>query len=202
MPMMHSADLEKQIPGFLGKLRCANEVNRTAFKKVKEHDVCAEIGVWEGDYSALILDKNPSELHLIDPWIHQDYPVEDKKDLRIYCCKQEEMERVYNRVVERLSHDPRVKIHRKFSIETKFPKKYFDWVYIDGNHSYENVLEDLWHYLPLMKSGGLLCGDDYAELQSDPHANGGPERAVKEFIEATGYKVEIENDCQFLIRIE
>jgi len=84
-----------------------------------------------------------------------------------------------------------------------FPEKYFDWVYIDGNHSYENVLEDLRHYLPFVKTGGLLCGDDYGSNDSDPYSNGGPERAVREFTEETGLEAEINLQCsQFCIRVE
>ena len=42
-------------------------------KYVNEGDICAEIGVMKGDYSAQILKRKPKELHLIDPWVHQDY---------------------------------------------------------------------------------------------------------------------------------
>ena len=34
--------------------------------------ICAEIGVWEGDFSQPILDRTqPAKLHLIDPWRYQ-----------------------------------------------------------------------------------------------------------------------------------
>ena len=36
-----------------------------------------------------------------------------------------------------------------------------DWVYIDGNHSYDNVLSDLNSILPKMKKDGIIAGDDY-----------------------------------------
>ena len=54
-----------------------------------------------------------------------------------------------------------------------------------------------------MKSGGLLCGDDYGSNDSDPYSNGGPERAVREFTEQTGLEAEIDlHGSQFCIRVQ
>ncbi len=168
---------------------------------IKPGDVCAEVGVWKGEFSHYILQRQPSKLHLIDPWLHQDFPVDNPEDLRIYCCGQEEMDKIYDDVVGMFDHFHSTEIHRNFSIDVEFPEQYFDWVYIDGNHSYENVLEDLLYYHKFMKSGGHLCGDDYGDNdEHDPYSNGGPKRAVKEFTEATGLSVNVEG-TQFSIRI-
>jgi len=40
----------------------------------------------------------------------------------------------------------------------------FDFIYIDGQHSYQNVLQDLQNCSQVLKDGGILCGDDL-ELQ-------------------------------------
>lgn len=37
----------------------------------------------------------------------------------------------------------------------------FDSVFIDGDHSYPNVLADIQCFLPLMNPGGIICGHDY-----------------------------------------
>lgn len=42
-----------------------------------------------------------------------------------------------------------------------------DMVYIDGSHEYEDVYQDLNHYYPLVKKGGIIWGDDW-----HIHANG------------------------------
>ncbi len=39
---------------------------------------------------------------------------------------------------------------------------YFDFVYIDAQHMYEQVLADLIAWWPKVKFGGLLCGHDYS----------------------------------------
>lgn len=36
-----------------------------------------------------------------------------------------------------------------------------DFVFIDGGHSYEEVKNDIQKWLPKVKIGGVLCGDDY-----------------------------------------
>lgn len=41
----------------------------------------------------------------------------------------------------------------------------FDLVYIDGNHSYESVKEDIAAWLPLVKSGGWIAGHDYNSIE-------------------------------------
>lgn len=141
--------------------------------------ICAEIGVWRGNLSHQILKKNPKKLYLIDPWVCQNY-VE-----RWYNIEQDKMDEIYRGVVDRFKDNPSVDIIRDYSLNTEFTAGFFNWVYIDGNHSYLNVLEDLKHYYPLIKNGGFLCGDDYGwhdkHHENKPELFGGPERAVDEF---------------------
>jgi predicted O-methyltransferase YrrM len=44
------------------------------------------------------------------------------------------------------------------------PRADFDIVYIDGDHSYMQVRKDLENAAPLVRDGGLLCGDDLEVL--------------------------------------
>lgn len=43
------------------------------------------------------------------------------------------------------------------------PDEFYDIVYIDGGHSYESVRDDIKNWLPKVKQGGFICGDDYIE---------------------------------------
>ena len=36
-----------------------------------------------------------------------------------------------------------------------------DFVLIDAAHDYENVKEDIKHWFPKVKKGGVMAGDDY-----------------------------------------
>src|SRR2546430_9287984 len=48
------------------------------FKMLPRGSVGAEIGVWKGDFSKLLLRRvRPAELHLVDPWV-------DRKSTRLH----------------------------------------------------------------------------------------------------------------------
>ena len=36
-----------------------------------------------------------------------------------------------------------------------------DLIFIDGNHTYKYVLDDLENYYPKLKKTGIMCGDDF-----------------------------------------
>ena len=159
---------------------------------IKKGFVCCEVGVWKGDLSETLLKRKPSELHLVDPWLHRERPG------MWYNIGQDAMDTVHKSVVERFRDEPSVKIHRMPSLETEFPLDTFDWVYIDGDHDYPAVLKDLEHFYPTIKPGGYLCGDDYGWDRGG--ADGGPQRAVDEFVEKRGLDLILMKDSQFLFR--
>ena len=125
--------------------------------------ICAEIGVWAGGFSARIVQlRKPRELHLIDPWLFAPTLPE-----RMYggavATDQAYMDALMASVVKRFANDPGVKVHRRSSLEgaQSFKDGYFDWVYLDGDHSQESVLADLKAWLPKVKNGGVIVCDDY-----------------------------------------
>jgi predicted O-methyltransferase YrrM len=56
----------------------------------------------------------------------------------------------------------------------KFNEYYFDFIFIDGDHSYESVKNDIQAWYPKLKVNGIMAGDDY-----DP-CHGGVIKAVDE----------------------
>ncbi|HEX9789935.1 MAG TPA: class I SAM-dependent methyltransferase [Kiloniellales bacterium] len=144
--------------------------------------VCAEIGVWKGDFSDRIRTlARPRMLHLVDPWrFVAAYPQ------RWYggasARDQSDMDRIYEDVVRRFAGDPRVAIHR---LESAAAARHladtdFDWVYVDGDHSFHAVLDDLENWASRIKPGGVLAGDDYS--WRDEHGAQPVQRAVRAFI--------------------
>ena len=176
------------------------EEQKHSLQYIKPNSVCAEIGVWKGELSSLILNQQPVKLHLIDPWKTQDYID------RCYSIEQEEMDKIYENVSNEFGKLSNVEIHREFSTNVSFSMQYFDWVYIDADHSYDAVKKDLEFYYPLMKKGGYLCGDDYGLWINRPKkgfgsdGGGGPKPAVDEFVKSHNLKIEI-HDKQFVILV-
>jgi hypothetical protein len=125
--------------------------------------VCAEVGVWAGGFSARIVQlRKPSELHLVDPW--QFLPsLPERMYGGAVASSQAYMDDLLASVVARFAGNPSVKIHRGTSAEVvqQFQDGYFDWVYLDGDHSYDAVLADLRAWLPKVKIGGTIVCDDY-----------------------------------------
>ena len=127
---------------------------------IKEGAVCVEIGVWKGDFSEQILEKNIKSLHLIDPWVSiSNFPD------RWHAAPQDEMDAIYASVVAKFAGDERVNVIRDFSENAagSFEDGSIDWLYIDGDHSYEFVKQDLNLWWPKISEGGAMCGDDYME---------------------------------------
>jgi hypothetical protein len=124
---------------------------------------CAEIGVWNGGFSGVILDvTTPSELVLIDPWdLLSDQGTEEWTHKKHQ--DHQEMNRMFQNVQSTYDHIPQVTIRKGFSAEVlaSFPDEYFDWIYIDGNHLYEFVRRDVELGFKKVKPGGIIAGDDF-----------------------------------------
>lgn len=150
---------------------------------------CAEIGVWRGDFSARILETcRPAKLHLIDPWRH--LPAYDRSYYGRPDEGQETLDAVYESVLARFAPGIAtgvIEVHRLTSeaAETLIGDGTLDFVYIDGNHTFEFVRRDLELYRPKLKEGGLLAGDDYSLCG---WWDWGVKRAVDEAVQADAFE--------------
>lgn len=165
------------------------ERRRFVLERLPHGSVGAEIGVHLGDFSQAILDAvRPSHLHLIDPWRYEPAPEYEKAWYGGRAEKgQEEMDDRHAGVLARFAAEIRrgqVSVHRGTSVDVLagFDDETLDWVYIDGNHLYEFVAQDLELSLRKTRPGGLVTGDDYRE---GGWWEGGVKRAVDE-LAATG----------------
>ena len=157
---------------------------RQLLEKMPTNASCVEIGVWKAEFSEHINQvTQPSQLVLIDPWAFQpDFP------LRMFggsvAKTQTDMDAIYQEVCQKMGGD-HIRIIRKMSQDavTDFPDGFFDWVYIDGNHYYDYVLQDLKAWFPKVKPGGYLTGDDY--LWRDENGQCSVATAVSDFLQST-----------------
>ena len=97
----------------------------------KPGQIGAEIGVFEGGFSEVLLSTNPQRLYLIDWWRQQEGDYEaDPTNLSV-------SDEMYLRVVAKFASNPAVVTLRLLSQEAAihFPDKFFDWAYIDADHT-------------------------------------------------------------------
>jgi len=145
------------------------------------NSVCAEIGVWQGEYSEQIIkNSNPKELYLIDKWDVQELKTEAYAEYYKNFTKPEEFINVYNSVIDKFSTYEEVKLIRNDSVLASydFDDHFFDWVYIDADHSYQGVTNDLNAYYSKVKTGGYICGHDWNNPEDE-----GVNYAVLDFVE-------------------
>ncbi|MDB2689114.1 class I SAM-dependent methyltransferase [Luminiphilus sp.] len=128
--------------------------------------VVGEIGVWKGEFSKKILDIAQAErLHLFD----MDFSI----------CMPEVMA------------DARVTCHQGDSSTLLSDWRYglFDWIYVDGDHSYEGIRKDIEAAAPLIREGGYLVFNDYAHITPLGLGSFGVHRAVTEFAQRHKWKL-------------
>ena len=128
------------------------------FNKLQLLGKGAEVGVQAGEYSRTIRSTwEGEELYLIDWWRYSP----NYKD--IANAPDEKQKELYLSVVKKFMDDHTVHILRKESIEAskQFSDEYFDWIYLDADHSYEGCLKDLKAWYPKLKKGGIFSGHDY-----------------------------------------
>lgn len=121
----------------------------------------AEIGVWRGQSSNILLNLPPIEkLYMVDTW--QVYKRQGSP--------QEVLDAIYEQVKRRVEpfRERAVIIRRLSTQAARIVPKELDFVFIDASHDYESVREDIeaWRYH--IRPGGVLAGDDYC---LDPYPN-------------------------------
>ena len=65
----------------------------------------------------------------------------------------------------------------------------YDFVFIDGDHSYEQCKRDILNYTPLIREGGIVSGHNYHEAPNSAHP--GVHQAVKEIF---GNNINLKSD--------
>lgn len=135
----------------------------------------AEIGVADGRYSEYLCKTIPDlKLWCVDPWEpykgNNRYLGYSRRDHRPNEELARERMAPYKSIMFKLMSMDAVKL---------FSDGDLDFVYIDANHDYEYVKEDIEEWAKKVKKGGIVSGHDYYSFN---HA--GVQKAVDEYAKA------------------
>lgn len=163
-------------------------------KKMPRSGIVAELGVDEGKFSESILDIcNPQKLHLVDLWGSSRYNDKKKNDVNLKFKDQIE--------------SGQVEINLGYSTEVgeKFEDGYFDWIYIDTDHSYKTTILELEIWSKKVKPNGIIAGHDFIIGNWDGMVRYGVIEAVYEFCSKNAWEIlyitmELDNHPSFAIQ--
>jgi len=113
----------------------------------------AEVGVADGRNSLAICESIPNlKMFCIDPWkVYGKNPrAQDNQDFNFNLAR--ERLKPYN-----------VTFYKAMSMDAvrDFEPHSLDFVYIDGHHSFDYVIQDLVEWSKIVRPGGIVCGHDY-----------------------------------------
>lgn len=128
------------------------------FMKKYKCDFVCELGVYKGGNFIEMIKHNPKLAVAVDAWR------DDGKHPRKYDnYTQEEFDEQYEYFRNQVAGKSFVQIVRDYIVNAAklFPDNYFDFVYIDANHSTESCYADIMAWYPKVKKGKFLVGHDY-----------------------------------------
>jgi hypothetical protein len=118
-----------------------------------------EIGVYKGEYSEILCKANPNlALYSVDPWSLGSFStmikgkIQTQDDYDLICANTRRRLYSYNCAVIR---DYSVNVAKDFADNS------IDFVYIDGNHDFQNCTNDIVEWSKKVKPGGIISGHDY-----------------------------------------
>jgi hypothetical protein len=127
------------------------------------YKVGAEIGVFKGEFTKKFCEVG-LKMYAVDPWIGyvgagRSEKVNDKQNKNFQYAKKT------------LAPYPNCKIIRKTSMDAvkDFKDGSLDFIYIDGDHRFRYIAEDISEWEKKVRSGGAVSGHDY--FFTNPHAN-------------------------------
>ena len=182
---------------------------------IKPDTVGAEIGVWKANTSVLFLERKVKKLYMVDPYSVDPYEYLGENYMQEFYTKYSKVtgefskegfmryyDGVHKEVCRKVKQYPAAEVCRMTSDEWFAEHKdvELDWIYIDGDHSYEATLKDLNNAFAIVKKGGMILGDDY-KWPNARWSKPGTTKAVNEFKEKNNLKMFRYGETQFCIKI-
>ena len=153
-------------------------------------EIAVEVGVWRGDYSdAIMVSLNPKEFYGVDPY--RLYPGMVSAPGPEYDT-QAKLDDLALRVEARYEKKGAVLIRETSERASQmFDDNSVDFVYIDGDHTYEGVMLDIQCWWPKIRPGGILSGDDHTSGTTGKGYQFGVIEAVADFVRKQGLQLKV-----------
>ncbi len=120
----------------------------------------AEVGVREGKHLQSLLRSKPEVMVAVDIWRDDGVPEHNDRGE-----KQPTLDRFYEDVCALAKNYPCLRVVREYSEKAAllFENGYFDFVYLDADHRYQSVANDISAWWPKVRRGGVIAGHDYVK---------------------------------------
>lgn len=159
------------------------------FFKEMGFKVGIEIGVYKGRFAEKFCLKG-LKMYAIDNWL-----VFELAGLKVN-QSQERQDVLYERAKRLLGRYKDCTVIRKSSMDAvkDFEYESLDFVYIDADHSFRGISNDIYEWYLRVKKGGIISGHDYAYMGTDPRAKSSYDTychvkpVVDAFVQAFGIK--------------
>ncbi len=126
-------------------------------KKYQCDRVC-ELGVYKGDNFLQMIRHSPELAVAVDTWANDGVYSDQIKSY-----SKSELDDQYDHFTKQVQDYPFVRIIRETTTNAskRFTDNYFDFVFIDADHSFDGCKQDIQHWYPKVKKGKFLVGHDY-----------------------------------------
>lgn len=161
----------------------------------------AEIGVYKGDFSAILLEKCHSieKYYMLDPWRHLDN-WNKPANTNDHTFEQFLLE---TQSKTDFAAEKRIILRGKTTeVVNQIADDELDFAYIDGDHTLKGISIDLIRLYPKIRLGGWIGGDDFSKSIWQHHATFEPTLVFPfavYFAEAVGAQIYALPNSQFLI---
>lgn len=126
------------------------------FFKELEFKTGAEIGVYKGQFTEKFCEQG-IKMYAIDNWAVYQY------EGKTYHT-QERQDILFEKTKKRLSRYKDCVVIRKNSVDAAidFERGSLDFVYLDSDHAFRGIADDIFEWYGRVRSGGIVSGHDYA----------------------------------------
>lgn len=148
---------------------------------------CIEVGIQTGHYTHILAQKFKNVVS-IDPFkeYSQDYYTDTAN------IPQSEQDLLFERVSRELPENVKIIRESSLDVDSLLEDNFYDFVHLDGNHSYEYLLQELPLFWKKLRVGGILSGHDYYNLEREG-LKIEVEKAVNQFVEENKLELVLAN---------